>query len=219
MDSVWEELHASRPWGKYPAEPLIRTVMRAYRTPEVRAKTRVLELGCGAGANLGFFLAEGFQTYGLDGAPSAILKAEQRLRSLAADGQALDLKVQTFEEIDYPPNSFDVVVDHFAIYANPMVVIDETYEKVHRMLAPGGRFYSCVWGARTTGANSGIMLEPSTSLSPTEGPCRDMGISHFFSRPNLEAAFLDWTDVQITHRLTEEAVGDCVEEFIVWAQK
>lgn len=216
MDAVWEDLHAARPWGKYPAEHLIQTVMRAYRDPQVRARTKVLELGCGAGANLSFFLAEGFQTYGIDGAPTAIANAKQRLK--AAPGQTLDLSVQYFEEITFADQSFDVVVDYFAIYANPMSVIDATYAKVRALLAPKGRFYTRVWGTQCTGAGTGEMIEPNTSKNPTSGPCKDMGVSHFFTRTELESRFTEWGDVSIARTLTEDYSGDTIEEFTVWVQ-
>ncbi len=216
MDAVWEELHAARPWGKYPAENLIRTVMRTYRDPQDRANTKVLELGCGAGANLSFFLAEGFQTYGIDGAPSAIAKAKQRLQ--AGPGQTLDLSVQLFEEISFADQSFDLIVDYYAIYANPLAVIDATYAKVRDLLAPNGRFYTRVWGTECTGANTGKMIEPNTSKNPTAGPCKDMGVSHFFTREELENRFADWGDVKIARTLAEDYNGEISEEFAVWVQ-
>lgn len=216
MDQVWEELHAARPWGKYPAEHLIRSVMRAYRDPSERARMRVLELGCGAGANLSFLLAEGFQTYGVDGAPSAIQKCRQRLT--AAPDQTLDLRVQTFETLDFGETRFDLIIDYFAIYANPLAVIDQTYGQARRLLAPGGRLYTRVWGTGCTGADTGEQIEPGTSRNPTAGPCKDMGVSHFFTRQDLEARFADWGHVEITRVVTEEPDGGRIEEFAVWVK-
>ncbi len=216
MDDVWETLHASRPWGKYPAEHLIRTVMRAYRAPEERAQTHVLELGCGAGANLSFLLAEGFQTYGVDGAPSAIAKCRDRLRP--APGQILNLSVQVFEDLNFAQTRFDLIIDYFAIYANPLSVIDTAYGSARRLLKDGGRFYTRVWGTACTGATTGEMIEPGTSRNPTSGPCKDMGVSHFFSREELEERFRPWGDVRITRSITEEPDGDVIEEFAVWVQ-
>ncbi|MEM7240631.1 MAG: class I SAM-dependent methyltransferase [Pseudomonadota bacterium] len=216
MDTVWENLHAARHWGKYPAENLIRTVMRTYRDPQVRAETKILELGCGAGANLSFFLAEGFQTYGIDGAPSAIAKAKQRLQ--AGPNQTLNLSVQLFEEISFADQSFDLIVDYYAIYANPVAVIDATYSKVRDLLTPNGRFYTRVWGTECTGANTGKMIEPNTSKNPTAGPCKGMGVSHFFTRRELESRFSDWGDVQISRTLVEDYNGEVSEEFAVWVE-
>lgn len=218
MDQVWEELHSARPWGKYPAEHLIRTVMRQFRSREAREAAHALELGCGAGANLSFLLAEGFLVTGIDGAPTGIANAKARLEPLRTQGQMLDLSVQYFEDIDYPNDSFDLVVDYFAIYANRAPLIAEVYGKVRRMLKPGGRFYTRVWGTACEGATSGEMIEPGTSANPTAGPCRDMGVSHFFTDGELRDLFSDWSEARITRIMTEDDDGSApVEEFVVWA--
>ncbi|QJF52880.1 class I SAM-dependent methyltransferase [Roseobacter ponti] len=218
MDEVWENLHASRHWGKYPAEPLIRKCMRTWRDPAARAQTRVLELGCGAGANLSFFIAEGFQTSGLDGAPTAIRNARARLSPIVSEGQTLDLQVQTFDDIRFPDGAFDLVVDHYAIYANPVDTITTTYARARDLLTPGGYLYSNVWGRETTGAATGAMIEPGTSKNPETGPCADMGISHFFTHAEIEEQFAGWSGLEITRRTTEEPDGTFIEEFTIWAQ-
>lgn len=216
MDPVWEDLHATRAWGKYPADHLIRTVMRAYWARDDRESAFVLELGCGAGANLSFFLAEGFQVYGVDGSPSAIKKCSERLT--AAPGQTLDLSAQRFDTLDIPKDDFDLIVDYFAIYANRLETIRKTYANAKAMLKSGGMFYSRVWGTGCTGAATGLIVEPGTSQNPTAGPCKDMGMSHFFTKEELVDLFSDWQSTQITRVLTEEPDGSMIEEFVIWAK-
>jgi len=221
MDAVWEDLHSSRAWGKYPSDQLVTTVMRHWRDPGERQRVRVLEMGCGAGANLSFFLAEGFQVHGVDGAPSAIRNAKARLEPLVKDGQSLVLETCTFDDVAFSDAFFELVVDYFAIYANPVETIRRSYAEARRMLAPGGKLYSRVWGTGCEGANSGEMLEPGTSRNPMYGPCKDMGVTHFFSYDELRALFSDWSDVTITRHLTEQmgAADAPIEEWVVWATK
>ena len=221
MDAVWEDLHSTRSWGKYPAEDLIRRVMRAHRDVETRQSTKVLELGCGAGANLSFFLQEGFQVVGIDGAPSAIEAAKERLKPFKSENQLLELETCYFEDIDYPDASFDLIVDYFAIYANRMSVIDDILESAKAMLKPGGRFYSRCWGTKCEGFETGKILEPGTSENPTCGPCANMGTSHFFSLEELQDKYADWSSVEIFQTISREATNDdqVIEEFTVWAVK
>lgn len=219
MDQVWEDLHSTRDWGKYPAEDLIRRVMRHVRSRDDRENSAVLELGCGAGANLSFFIAEGFQVTGIDGAPSAIANAKTRLEPLLSEGQRLDLDVCYFENIDFPEASFDLIVDYLAIYANRLELIQAVYGKAKRLLTPEGRFYTRVWGTACDGAGTGHMIEPGTSQNPTHGPCKDMGVSHFFSVEELRDIFADWSDVAITRFTTEaDDKSSFWEEFVVWAK-
>jgi 2-polyprenyl-3-methyl-5-hydroxy-6-metoxy-1,4-benzoquinol methylase len=77
--AVWEQIFASRPWGKYPPEHAVRFVDRNfYRIPD-RANTRLLEIGCGPGANIWFMAREGFGVSGIDGSRTAIKLAGERL--------------------------------------------------------------------------------------------------------------------------------------------
>ena len=231
MDSVWEKLHSSQEWGKYPAEDIIRKVMRAYRQRSTRETTKVLELGCGAGANLSFFLNEGFQTFGVDGAPSAINAARERLQPMKSEGQILELTCATFDQVDYPDEHFDLIIDYFAIYANPMSSITSTLDNAFRMLKPGGRLYSRSWGTLCQGAETGEIIEAGTSKNPESGPCCNMGITHFFSLEEIQNLFSEWSEVEITRVFSEpvnadaertalsasQPTGSQIEEWVVWA--
>ena len=53
-DDQWETLFASRAWGRYPPEELVRFVARSFGDAPDRASVRILELGCGPGANVWF---------------------------------------------------------------------------------------------------------------------------------------------------------------------
>jgi len=219
MDAVWEALHTTQDWGKYPAEDLIRTIMRAYKHLD-RSQLSVLEIGCGAGANLSFFINEGFQVAGIDGAPSAIKTAKSRLCSLYSGKPELDLRVGNFKQLPWNDQSFDVLVDYMALYANTYSTIQVTIDEVLRVLKPKGRFYSRSWGMGTEGSGDGEELEPGTLKNPLSGPCANMGISHFFTLEELQELFCDFSNVRIQRTITE-TVGsrESVFEWSVWAEK
>lgn len=48
FDNVWEEIHATQEWGKYPSEPVIRFMARNYYKKD-RKSIKVLDFGCGGG--------------------------------------------------------------------------------------------------------------------------------------------------------------------------
>lgn len=76
--SIWEQIHSQRAWGRYPNEELVKFIGKNFfRIPkEERQNIKILELGCGQGANLWFLAKEGFDVYGIDISPSAIKKQE-----------------------------------------------------------------------------------------------------------------------------------------------
>lgn len=141
--TVWggEDIHI----GLYeaPDEPIAaasrRTVERmASLCPELGADTRVLDLGSGyGGAARQLARAHGCRVVGLN-----LSEVEnQRARRLCAEqglGERIDIVEGRFEEIPFPPASFDLVWSQDALLhsGDRAAVIGE----VARVLAPGGRF-------------------------------------------------------------------------------
>lgn len=217
MDPVWESLHSNGGWGKYPAEDLIRTLMRRYKRHPALEQVSVLEIGCGAGANLSFLLKEGFKVSGIDGAPSAIKTASQRLSPFS---NTPDLRVGNFVNLPWENQTQDVVVDYFAVYANQWADIEKTVNEVLRVLKPGGAFYSRSWGVGTEGDSAGVLLEPGTIENPHSGPCCNMGVSHFFDYDELLKLFGGFSKVDVRRVTTESMDADgVVVEWVVWAEK
>ena len=67
----WDERYSSNTqMSIWPWSDLVSYVIR-YAKP-ARKQIRVLELGCGAGANIPFFLAQGFKYYGIEGSNTII---------------------------------------------------------------------------------------------------------------------------------------------------
>lgn len=214
--SHWEEKFSSRSWGRYPPEDLVRVMGRTYASVDHRTVS-VLELGCGPGANLWFMHREGFNVAGIDGSPSAIEIAQRRLVAENAGLNELppDLRVGDFSTLPWDDDNFDHVVDVFAIYANTVDVIRATLREVGRVLRPGGRFYSKLWGRETTGFGTGIELEEGTFTNIPAGPCADMGVAHFFDRDEIDRVFADFQISVIDHvRRTDVAADAHIEEFL-----
>src|SRR6516165_7191599 len=89
FDQIWETIHSSRYWGRYPNEHLVRYVCRRAWEPEAR----FLDLGCGAGGNTSFLRQEGHQVVALDGSVSAA----KRAKGIVADALQLPFSGQAFD--------------------------------------------------------------------------------------------------------------------------
>lgn len=85
--------------------------------------------------------------------------------------------------------TFDVAIDIFALYANTNDVIAKAMAEISRVLKSGGLFYTKLWGTNTTGFGTGKSLESSTFDDISSGPCSNMGVSHFFSKEEIEKLF------------------------------
>ena len=97
FDMVWEKIHATQEWGKYPSEPVIRFVARNYGKMD-RDSIKILDFGCGGGSHTWYLAREGFDVYAFDGSKSAVRKVGERL---GQEGLAADLRVRDALELDY----------------------------------------------------------------------------------------------------------------------
>lgn len=134
---------------------------------------------------------------------------------------AADFRVGNFCELPWDDGQFDAVIDVFALYANTNDVIDRTLEQVHRVLKPGGLFYSKLWGTETTGFGAGKALESSTFDDIVSGPCHQMGVSHFFSKEEIIKRFGKWFKVIAIDRVlrSDTIANQQAEEFHCQFQK
>lgn len=126
---------------RYPNEELLRFLGRHYFAlpPEKRAAMRVLEVGCGSGANLWMIAREGFDAHGIDLAPEGVKLCAQMLARWKTHAT---LKVADMTAIPYPDGSFDAIVDVLAAYCLDEQGFALFLGEVARLLRPGGRFFS-----------------------------------------------------------------------------
>lgn len=131
----WDEWNLHRS-PKYPHEKVIQFCFRHY-PPEVRGRTRVLDLGCGSGTNTVFLATEGFITTGIDLSPVGVASAQQKLQQA---GVQAHLRVADIgEELDFPPQSFDLVLCVGVLECVDLETAARAVRSVHRLLCPGGR--------------------------------------------------------------------------------
>ncbi len=217
MDEIWERIHSEREWGKYPSEIVIRFIARNYYGSPERSKVKILDFGCGAGANTWYMAREGFDVYAFDGSSSAVKRVEKYLEAERLNAK---LSVQDGINIQYPDDFFDAVVDNVCIYANPYDKICIMYQNVFRVLKPGGKMFTAVFGKKTTGYGLGKMLEKDTFTEITDGPLSDRGISHFYDMDSFKTVLTKngFSDLDV-NTMTYSDVGSTIEILFAVASK
>lgn len=200
-DKGWDDLFSRKTWGKYPPEEVVRFVARNFFATTKREYFRILEIGCGPGANLWFLAREGFSAYGLDGSAVAVQQARERL---AREGLSAELEVGDAIRLPWQSGFFDAVLDVECLYANLLADSRRIVEECQRVLKPGGLFFSKCFATGTTGEGSGsrIMGEPHTWRDLTEGPFNSgYGIIRFTDEREISELysgfdFLTWDYIQ-----------------------
>ncbi len=212
-DPIWEEIFRTHEWGKYPPEELIRFIARNYyRAPDHKA-VRVLEVGCGAGANIWYLAREGFSATGVDGSTTAIERAGRRL---AAERLSADLRVGDIAELGalFAPATFDAVIDVACLWCNRSAAIQTMVNQIYTVLKPGGRVFSMLLATGSYGEGTGTEIEPGTLVDIQEGPLRGRGLNHFFSLDEVRRVFGAFSDLKIEY--TDRSMDGQQHVFRLW---
>ncbi len=124
---------------KWPNTDAVRFVAK-YLSKTIRHEVKVLELGCGPGSNLWMIAEEGFSTFGIDFSAKSIEFATENLSKRQLKAQ---LDVGDFRSLKYGNNQFNAIVDVFSTWAMTSDDLLKVLSEVHRVLMPGGYFFSC----------------------------------------------------------------------------
>jgi SAM-dependent methyltransferase len=183
IDKQWEKIHKEKPWGKYPSEDVVRFIARNFFN-KTRKNIKILDLGCGAGANTWFIAREGFATYAFDGSHQAMIKCNKNVEQPSCLFQADASKIPVRDTV------FDAIVDSAVISANTNRNAKKILKECFRVLKAGGKFFSTgLFLPETTGYESGEKVDEFCFRNLELGPLENVGTIHFFTRKSAEFLF------------------------------
>ncbi len=139
FDPVWEERYKDNPKYRnhYPWSSVVSFIYNNKPRDKENDAIRILEVGCGNGANLWFAAREGFSVAGIDGSQTAISYAKEWF---AREGLKGDFRVGDFASLPFEDNYFDLVIDRAALSFSCVPAISNAINEIWRVLCPGGRF-------------------------------------------------------------------------------
>jgi SAM-dependent methyltransferase len=193
--------------NREPSEVVVSFICTAFAAGR-RANRRVLDLGCGAGNNVRFLAREGFEVVGVDGSPTAIGVAAQRL---AESGLKAELRTMDFGAMDFADSSFDCVIDRGSLTHNSRAVIERALDEVRRVLKPGGLLFSQMYSTRMADRALGEPLGDGSFDRFRAGYFADIGLTFFAERCDIDALYGSRLEERsIIHATDEDAGGRIV---------
>jgi SAM-dependent methyltransferase len=218
-DSIWENIFSSRSWGRYPAEDLIRFVMREALSVSDKTMLKALELGCGPGANLWFLANEGISFDAMDGSLSAVSQAKSRLDHEQPGWQGR-IEVGNFCHLPENFRDYHFVLDSEAIYCNDFDESAKLIGDIHERLMPGGALWSRTFAPGTWGVESGERIGRDYWLA-NEGPMAGKGptrLTPLDSIPQLYGA--GWASINVGEITRHDGnPQQLIREWIIVARK
>lgn len=176
---IWEDIFANQPWGKYPGEDLIRFISRNFYGVPNRRQVKILEIGCGPGANLWYLAREGFRFVGIDGSPTAIAQASRRLdEECPGWREHSELHVGDVNNLPFVDESFDAAIDNECVCCNTLDMSRRIYDEVHRVLRIGAPMYVRTFASGCWGEGTGKSAGKNAWICD-EGPLAGLGLARF----------------------------------------
>jgi ubiquinone/menaquinone biosynthesis C-methylase UbiE len=132
MDNLWDRYVVPKLIGFCCAQPQI---MKARSRIVPQATGDVLELGCGGGINMEFYVSNRIKTFsGLDPSPGLL---EASYAAAQAKGMAADIRAGVGEAMPFADASFDTVLVTFTLCS--VTNQAQTLSEMRRVLRPGGK--------------------------------------------------------------------------------
>jgi ubiquinone/menaquinone biosynthesis C-methylase UbiE len=204
-DPVWEGIFASRVWGRYPHEDVVRFVARAFYPVPDRSRVRILEVGCGPGSGASWFCArEGFALSGIDASPAAIERSRARFREEGLSGEFV---LGDVNALRWPDATFDAVLDVVCLACNTEEETAEIVNEIHRVLKPGGLHFSMTPKAGCWGDGVGERLDATTHAVVSEGPFAGLGKTRFATAASLQRLYSRFRDLELEYTVRSAEQG------------
>lgn len=213
QEATWDNVFSTQEWGKYPGESLIRFIARRFYQVPDRSAIKILEVGCGPGANVWYLAREGFRVYGMDFSAVAIERAKQRLGQ-ECPGWKGELIEGDISSLPFNDDYFDAVIDIEAVYCNSYEKSKRIYAEVARVLKKHGFLFSITFANDSLGDKTGVQVSHNMWMT-SEGVFSGKGTARFTEQSEIADLLMPLSVIDI--ELMTRSVNDFKDQIKEWA--
>jgi SAM-dependent methyltransferase len=203
MNNLWEEKYLQGTnLSTWPWSDLVSYVGR-YALPP-KDFNEILELGCGMGANIPFFLSRKNNYYAMEGSRAAVDFVVNRFPELMNKIECGDFT----KNIPFS-GPFDLIVDRASLTCNETTEIIACLKLLNRLLRKGGIFVGIDWYSKfDNAASEGFFVDDNTRMNIPFGPLANLGKIHFSDKKHLYDLFENngFKILALEHKVNEDCV-------------
>ena len=215
FSAEWEEQYANNAqMSIWPWSDLVSYIYRYTEIPK-RLNVKVLEIGCGAGANIRLFQELGAEYCAIDGSKTIIKMLKDKYPMYANN-----LVVGDFtKEIPFD-ETFDVIVDRAALTHNTTEDIKKTVKLLEGCLSKkGGQFIGVDWFSKSHDdfiLGDKILNDPYTKyMGDVKGQFAGVGNVHFSDDAHLIELFSNF-DIKVMEEKVVNTLLPVKHRFASW---
>jgi SAM-dependent methyltransferase len=207
-DSIYEQRGQMSVW---PWSDLVSIVMR-YARPS-GPSYRVLELGCGAGANVPFFMSLRADYYAIEGSPHMV--AQLRKQYPQAEDRFV---VGDFTREIPVPGAFDLIVDRSSLTHNCTGSILRGLQLAFDKLKPGGALVGIDWfsNQHSEMVYGDVVDDEHTRNNFSRGQFAGVGKVHFSDEAHLRSLLSAFDIKVMEHKILERREPGDGWRFAAW---
>jgi SAM-dependent methyltransferase len=178
-----------------------------------KKKIRVLELGCGSGPNIPFFVSNNSEYFGLDGSTFMINQLKKKFPKLKNNLVACDFT----REIPFR-KTFDLVVDRSSLTHNSTSDIQNCLELIHKKLNSGGKYIGIDWHSTNhfEYKNGKTSSDSFTKNKFKTGQFKKLGNVHFSNKKHLLDIFEKFKIEILEEKIVKRKIPNDNKIFAVW---
>lgn len=180
--NYWENLYKSKMHRSiWPWDDVIKFTKKYYK----KNKNSILELGCGYGANIPFFLHEKFNYYGIDFSEFAINYLKRKFPLIRDKLYKSDLNKFNY---DILKKKFDLILDRGTLTHFKDDDIKKLFQKLFKITNKNSIVICC----SLYSDKCEILKKNKNKNFFSKGMFKDVGYINFFNKKKLNKIFSDW---------------------------
>jgi SAM-dependent methyltransferase len=216
FDSEWEKRYAENAHlSIWPWSDVVSYVNRYLKPKEEFNK--VLELGCGAGANIPFFLSRNNEYCAMDGSETIINQLKTKFPNISKNIICGDFT----KEIPFDC-LFDAILDRGSLTHNDTTSIERCLEILQTKIRKNGIFIGIDWFSKKhPDSNNGTFVDENTRRDITSRQFNGVGNVHFSDKEHLIEIFSKFGyEIQIlelkenTMLIGNDMINSCSMNFV-----
>lgn len=145
FSSEWEETYKNN--AHLSVWPWSNLVSLTHRYCDLHKGMKVLELGCGAGANVPYFISLGADYYGLEGSKTMVSKLSGQFPKESCHFACVDFTKDFHYKDVLNGGGYDIIIDRGSVTHNATADIQNVIKLSLDYLKPGGKYIGMDWFA------------------------------------------------------------------------